>query len=205
MIKEDIIRGLEGAMSKGESLERAMYSFYNAGYNKEDVEAAAYALSIHLSQHDSRVPMDVSQINISLPSPVAKKPMEISAKEIPHYESPSEIKSNIPMPVVKTPIEISAKEIPKPQMPEREKVEEIIPKATLKPMAQEIRREIRKAYPQQKPKSVQVVSAYEPEEKSTIRTALIVILSIILVVLLSSLASIFIFRESLLSFFNNLF
>ena len=31
-------------LEKGESLERAMYSFYNAGYNKSDVEAAARAL-----------------------------------------------------------------------------------------------------------------------------------------------------------------
>ena len=165
-----------------------MYSFYNAGYNKEDVEAAAYALSVHLSQHDSRVPMDLSQINIPLPNPVAQKPAEISGKEVPHYEPQSAIKP-----------------APKPPAPKKENVEEIIPKATLKPMAQEIQKEIRKTYPQQKPKSVQVVSSYEPSEKSTIRTALIVILSIILVVLLSALASIFIFRESLLNFFNNLF
>ena len=189
MIKEAIIRGLEGAMSKGETLERAMYSFYNAGYNKEDVEAAAYALSVHLSQHDSLVPVDISQINIPAPNPVPKKLVEISEKEISHYEPQSEIK----LPAPKTP------------SPQKEDVVKIIPKTTLKPMGRETQGEIRKTYSQQKPKSVQVVSAYEPEEKSTIRTALIVILSIILVVLLSALASIFIFRESLLGFFNNLF
>src|SRR3989344_4216244 len=96
MIKEAIIRGLEGAMSKGETLERAMYSFYNAGYDKEDVEAAAYALSIHLSQHDSRVPMDLSQINIPAPNLAVKKPVEISEKEVPHYESPSKINPPVP-------------------------------------------------------------------------------------------------------------
>lgn len=56
MVKEDIIRGLEGAMSRGESLEKAMYSFYNAGYKKEDVEEAARALSLHLSQQESLIP-----------------------------------------------------------------------------------------------------------------------------------------------------
>ena len=74
MIKEAIIRGLEGAMSKGETLERAMYSFYNAGYDKEDVEAAAYALSVHLSQHNSHIPMDLSQLNMPAPNIVPKKP-----------------------------------------------------------------------------------------------------------------------------------
>ena len=74
MVKEDIIRGLEGAMSKGESLERAMYSFYNAGYNKSDVETAARALSIHLSQQESLIPMQPEEIKVPL---IPKKPAEI--------------------------------------------------------------------------------------------------------------------------------
>ncbi len=70
MPKEDIIRGLEGAMAKGETLERAMYSFYNAGYNKQEVEEAARALSVHLSVQESRLPVKpVLQIQKTMQKP----------------------------------------------------------------------------------------------------------------------------------------
>ena len=44
MVKEEIIEGLKYAVAKGESLPKAMMSFYNAGYLKKDVEEAARAL-----------------------------------------------------------------------------------------------------------------------------------------------------------------
>ena len=44
MVKEEIVEGLRGAVSKGESLEKAMTSFYNAGYKKEEIEQAAAAM-----------------------------------------------------------------------------------------------------------------------------------------------------------------
>ena len=67
MVKEDIIRGLEGAMSRGESLEKAMYSFYNAGYKKEDVEEAARTLSLHLSQQESLIPRSINFFSRAMP------------------------------------------------------------------------------------------------------------------------------------------
>ncbi len=47
MTKEEIIGGLKSALSRGESLNRAMMTFFNAGYKKEDIESAAGALHIH--------------------------------------------------------------------------------------------------------------------------------------------------------------
>lgn len=41
MRPEEISEGLRIALSRGESLQNAMQSFYNAGYNREDVESAA--------------------------------------------------------------------------------------------------------------------------------------------------------------------
>ena len=41
MAKEDLINGLLLALQKGESLEKAMMSFYTAGYSKADIEEAA--------------------------------------------------------------------------------------------------------------------------------------------------------------------
>ncbi|MBI2043179.1 hypothetical protein HYT25_02210 [Candidatus Pacearchaeota archaeon] len=177
MVKEDIIRGLEGAMSKGESLERAMYSFYNAGYNKSDVEAAARALSIHLSQQESLIPSKPEEIKVP-PIPISKKPVEIPVS-----------------------IEIKPPE-PKPE-PKPIKVEEIIPKPGLKPI-NEKQKEKPSFFTPQKPKVVQQVSAYETREKTSLRTILIIVLLIVLIVLLGILTSIFIFRDTLLNFFDNL-
>ena len=44
MPKEEIIEGLKYALARGESLPKAMMSFYNAGYSKEDIEEAARIL-----------------------------------------------------------------------------------------------------------------------------------------------------------------
>ena len=44
MAREDIVAGLKSALAKGESLKQAMITFYNAGYNREDIQEAARAL-----------------------------------------------------------------------------------------------------------------------------------------------------------------
>lgn len=45
MVRLDILEGLRQAVSKGEPLRKAMMSFYNAGYPKNDIEEAARALN----------------------------------------------------------------------------------------------------------------------------------------------------------------
>jgi hypothetical protein len=45
MVRGDIIGGLKIALSRGDSLQKAMQSFYNAGYKKEDIEEAARTLN----------------------------------------------------------------------------------------------------------------------------------------------------------------
>lgn len=44
MPREDVLGGLKAALERGESLKRAMISFYNAGYKKEEIEEAARSL-----------------------------------------------------------------------------------------------------------------------------------------------------------------
>ena len=46
----EIIEGLRLALSRGYTLEKAMMSFYNAGYGKDDIESAARELYQHPSQ-----------------------------------------------------------------------------------------------------------------------------------------------------------
>jgi predicted ribosome quality control (RQC) complex YloA/Tae2 family protein len=40
-LNDEIIGGLVSALSRGESLEKAMMTFYNAGYEKEEIEDSA--------------------------------------------------------------------------------------------------------------------------------------------------------------------
>ena len=181
MVKEDIIRGLEGAMSRGESLEKAMYSFYNAGYKKEDVEEAARTLSLHLSQQESMIPRAFNILSGMIPK-------QVSQKIVP--KSPEQI----PVAVVKAP----------PQ-PVQVKPIQIIPKPTLTPV-----KKVQEAMAEspnlgKKPKFTQDVSRYEPAQKTSPKTILIIILSVLLANLLTALAGIFIFREALLDFFSNFF
>ncbi len=41
MVNQEILGGLKHALNRGESLEKAMLSFYNAGYRKEEIEETA--------------------------------------------------------------------------------------------------------------------------------------------------------------------
>lgn len=51
-MNEEISEGIKFAMSKGETLEQAMQTFYNAGYSKEEVDEAARFLQnqLHLER-----------------------------------------------------------------------------------------------------------------------------------------------------------
>jgi len=44
MVNQDILGGLRSALFKGETINKAMISFYNAGYGKEEIEEAAKLL-----------------------------------------------------------------------------------------------------------------------------------------------------------------
>jgi ATP-dependent Zn protease len=49
MVKEELVEGIRLALSKGETLDKAMMTFFNAGYPKEEIEEAAkYAQSDQL-------------------------------------------------------------------------------------------------------------------------------------------------------------
>lgn len=45
MVNEEIFGGLKSALDRGESLKRAMMTFFNAGYKREEIEEAARVLN----------------------------------------------------------------------------------------------------------------------------------------------------------------
>ncbi len=51
MAREDILGGLKSALMRGYTLKDAMISFYNAGYSKEDIEESARTLQYQMVEH----------------------------------------------------------------------------------------------------------------------------------------------------------
>jgi hypothetical protein len=70
MVNEEILGGLKLALAKGESLEQAMNSFYNANYKKEEIEEAAIFLNSQPTQPVKQT--TVSKIPQRQISPVKK-------------------------------------------------------------------------------------------------------------------------------------
>lgn len=55
MVNTEILGGLKHALNRGESLEKTMTSFYNAGYRKEEIEEVARFIK------QEEAPLSVSQ------------------------------------------------------------------------------------------------------------------------------------------------
>lgn len=143
MVNQEILHGLRTALSKNESLQSAMQSFYNAGYQKQEIMEATRELQMELFQAQSNQP-PIKQVIQKQPQPQKILPKKIEYK----------------------PLE------PPP------KTEQI-----------------------QKQPPVQKVSNYDREE----RDVLTIILIIILILLLGALVTVFIFKQQIVEFLNNLF
>lgn len=73
MIDEEILGGLRAAISRGESLEKAMMSFYNSGYKKEKIEEAARSLQMHERQPVQIQPKKTINQGIQKPRKLTRK------------------------------------------------------------------------------------------------------------------------------------
>jgi len=162
MINEEILGGLKAALARGESLEKAMMTFYNAGYDKTQIEESARSLQMY-----ERQPTKVQQPKqTQFVSPVIPKKREPTRKEIR----------------------------------EKRKQERLAQKRMKKPVLKEIQP---KPTPVQSRPPRQSISQYgdqNPRDK-----LLVIILVFMLLFLLSILATIFFFKDELISLFNNLF
>ena len=81
MPKEEIVEGIRQAIAKGEPIEKAMMSFYNSGYSKQDIEeAAAMAQSpgfFQQVQQQPRQPMPQMQVQPPLVQQPLYKPQPV--------------------------------------------------------------------------------------------------------------------------------
>ncbi len=69
MPKEELVEGIRQAVSKGEAIEKAMMSFYNSGYTKQDIEEAAAASQQGFFQQGSQQGKQTAQPGIMQPRP----------------------------------------------------------------------------------------------------------------------------------------
>ncbi len=82
MAKEEIMEGLRVAMNKGEPFKKAMMSFYNAGFKKEDIEGAAKALAADLHQQRA-IPgfQQITQTSLQVSTPQIQTPAPTSISQ----------------------------------------------------------------------------------------------------------------------------
>ncbi len=76
MIVENISEGLKLAVSKGETLQQAMQSFYNAGYKKENIESAARLLTPNVTQPIQPQESTIPQKQPIIPQQPQLKPVQ---------------------------------------------------------------------------------------------------------------------------------
>ena len=148
MVNEEILGGLKAALEKGQQLREAMLSFYNSGYNKEEIEEAARAL-------------------IQIETEKRKERHELINRQMKHLKKTGLNNKSL---------------TPSPEY-------SVNPQA-LMPLE-----------PGQQYQTVQKVSSYEEKKKINIK---IIIWAIFLTMALAGLIFVFLFRNEIVNFFNEL-
>jgi len=152
MVDEAILGALKSALSRGESLKKAMMTLYNAGYKKEKISEAARSLN---------------ETNLA------------QAQQIQQGKTTQ------------------------PQQPVSAQM--LAPSGQLTPQGQPLQQPQQPM--QQQPQTSQVsqrVSGYGPPPKPEGKTV-IIILGFLLLLLVGIVVTIFLFKEELMDFFNNMF
>ena len=96
MTNEEILGGLKSALERGESLKKAMMTFFNAGYKREEIEDAARTLN----EMNFQPELKTQQPQKNIPIISQLKPVDIPPKKIisqtsstPNLSQPSQIPS----------------------------------------------------------------------------------------------------------------
>ncbi len=97
-MREDIVTGLKNAMQRGESLEKAMRSFINAGYNPIEVRQAAESIyggatTIINPETGEKVMPDTS-LQKHIIQPPRQMPVPVQENKIP-TQKPARNKGNL--------------------------------------------------------------------------------------------------------------
>jgi hypothetical protein len=223
MINEEIVGGLVSALSRGEPLEKAMMTFFNAGYKKEEIEGSAkevynqlgpQAMGVKGSLQDTideialkaGVPKD-DNANKPKPNPninADKIQLQTSSdKKAPNLNisNPNKDKNKIPQ---------NFSHYGQPNLSTQyQNADDITNKIVdaikgLKQVNIPSRIEIVQRSIDPKPSTIiQKVSDYSGAPQKTVSKAATYVLIVVLILLLGALAAVFFFKADLIKFFNN--
>lgn len=109
MVREDILGGLKSSIQRGEPLKKAMITFYNAGYRKEEIEEAAKFLVQSQRIIQPQLPVQIKKkvspakkILLGRGQPIQKvsnyqapSQIQIPQQKVSSYEEPKKPKKKI--------------------------------------------------------------------------------------------------------------
>lgn len=198
MSKEAVVGGLKVALERGASLQDAMQSFYNSGYSKEDIEAAAREVQSLVMQTPQQAVQQIPQ----QVSPQTYNHQQPAQKSLPSViQQKKELKPTQPLP---TPKSITFNEkIPPVSSPSSRNIPlkpgDIGPPPSLAQPSQ-------LQYPAQiqAPEVKQNVSLYSSEKPKKKFDAVTITLIIVLILLLGLLASVFVFKSQVVQLINKI-
>jgi len=177
MVRGDIVGGIKIALSKGKNLQEIIQSFYNAGYQKQDIDEA-----VNQIKSENYQPQVIKTIPEKKFTPTNKIPekKQISKPQV-FYQPPPQ----------KKPFQFFQK---------KQKTNFV----TQKSFEQPIKKEFEKSQfiPIQPPPSAQMVSSYGQSSKKI--DFVTILLVVILVVLVGVLISVFFFKQEIVEFLNKI-
>ena len=206
MVNSEVFGGLVSAMSRGESLQKAMFSLFNAGYKKNEIEEAAKLLQ-------SQTPVQIAQKEVMMKK-INQSGKKISEKKLPEKkvvlkndkiknEKVSEKKSESEaVKKIKSKQNVSHYDGGKNSGRFNRILDETIKNLQNFESNAEVIQPNKSFQP---PIIIQKVSDYgkNSSERKTSKSV-IIILFILLVLLIASLAGLLIFKDKIIDFFNSL-
>lgn len=174
---DDIFGGIKAAIERGEDLKDAMVSFYNAGYTKREIEEAARKYVMEKRQREA----SLNAIK-GVSNPKGTKEKEKDEDKTKKLDKGKQQ-------------DLNQTQQTKEQQRPANAAGGLIKKTIQRPVGGEINQ------------TKQIVSKYEqnPKKKKHAFEPITIILILLLVFLVLILGSVFLFKEELVTFFNNLF
>ncbi|MCK9568192.1 hypothetical protein M0R72_04540 [Candidatus Pacearchaeota archaeon] len=179
MVNEEIVGGIKNALEHGDSLKDAMMSFFNAGYDRKEIEEAAATLLNYSTavKVETKGPLsEIKQVEIQTPKViqiVSSYGEEVQPKEQKETPKP------IPDVIMSDNLKFVSKEIPKT-------IINSIPQTTSNKMEMPVQKKVSS-------------SAMTSQEK-----VIVAILIGLLIFLIGILITIFLFKQQLIDFISNI-
>lgn len=202
MVNEEIFQGLKIALFKKQSLKDAMESFYNAGYEKNEIEEAAK--SLQMQEFQQNLNKDLEQKSTTKTFFKKTKPIEPEKQKIQEESLPSK---NIPPSVSSFNQELKPFLIQKDFQPKviqigvKPKFFKSLPK--LESTQKISKYETPKSLEISKEKVIQKVSKYEKTIERPKKDIMAIVLIIMLLLLVGILVAVFLFKTEIIEFFSN--